>query len=61
MVPTTRVIGNRPLPDSNQRVGCLCTIEFVADNSEAWTQRPDDVEVEEIADIIERVAAGAIS
>jgi len=59
-VLASRLIGNRPLPDGNKRVGYLSAIEFVARNGGTWTNPPDDPDGDETVAVIEGVAAGAV-
>jgi death on curing protein len=53
----SRIVRNHPLPDGNKRVAYLAMREFLARNAIDW-RRPD---VEETAEMIERLAARDIS
>jgi death-on-curing protein len=53
----SRIVRNHPLPDGNKRVAYLAMREFLARNGIDW-RRP---EVEETAEMIERLAARDIS
>lgn len=53
----SRIVRNHPLPDGNKRVAYLAMRELLARNGIDW-RRP---EVEETADMIERLAARDIS
>jgi death-on-curing protein len=53
----SRLVRNHPLPDGNKRTGFLCLREFVARNGCDWHSPGTD----ETVDVIEAVAAGAVS
>ncbi len=53
----SRIVRNHPLPDGNKRTGLLCMIELIRRNDLTW-KSPDQ---DELADTIERLAAGKLS
>src|ERR671924_678278 len=55
----SRIIRNHPLPDGNKRLGYVAMREFLARNGCEWDY--PDGGMEEIADKIERLAAGELS
>ena len=54
-----RIVKNHPLPDGNKRVGYLCLLEFIERNRFRWLPSNDDPD--ETVQMIEGIAAGAIS
>jgi death-on-curing protein len=52
-----RIIRNHPLPDGNKRVGLVLMLDFIERNGMKWKSPSQD----DIADTIERLAAGEVS
>ena len=53
----SRLLRNHPLPDGNKRTAYLAMLELLGRNGHAWIQPEDD----EAAEMIERVAARAVT
>ncbi|HEX5145445.1 MAG TPA: hypothetical protein VFV85_00375 [Conexibacter sp.] len=55
----TRLVRDRPLPQGNERVALLATLELVARNHGTWRSSHDDIELLAVA--IERLTARELS